>query len=255
MPDFSAVLSESTSSTSIILLLVLMWAAWLLVLAVACSFAFMMLAFADSPGSPRAVRLLIVPMFVWVVLAVVLGATLLIYRGYWQVPLAFILATSPPFMMFLCFNLFSGPGRPTPVATPTSVQPSTTPGRFVPPPVVAPAMTFPKADWQSTNVDARFEPDPIVANRILDLAQDWGKDFLQPTQPRTAALFPHLSEAEIDEYDRLARDVMKIAQDALYRNPDAQEAVCSNAVRRKHSWVNDENLGRLFSQGKWFANK
>lgn len=249
MTSIPSSLPGSSLSSSMIVLIVLMWVAWVLVLAVAGFFAFMMLAFADSPGSAGAVKLMIIPMFVWCVLAVVVGAALLISRGYWQVPLAFVLAISPPFMMFLGFNLFSSSGRSTPVVIPANVQPATTPGRFAPPKVVAPTMNFPQTHA------SRFEIDPEIANRILDLAQDWGEDFMQPTQPRSASLYPNLSDAERAEYDRLARDVIRTAHDVLYRNPDAGEWAMARAVRKEHAWVSDENMGRLFTQGKWFANK
>ena len=95
----------TTYNPTIVVLSVLMWIAWIGITLVADFLAFMMFAFADSPGSAQSAKLLIAPTFLWFAIAFVAGVVLLTWRGPWQIPLAFILAISPPFMVLLGYNV------------------------------------------------------------------------------------------------------------------------------------------------------
>jgi hypothetical protein len=86
-----------------------------------------MFAFADSPGSAGAAKLMIGPMFVWFFVTFFAGIALLIFRRWWGIALAFALAVSPPFLAFAGYNLLSGvnvspsTATPSPPAIPMSV--------------------------------------------------------------------------------------------------------------------------------------
>jgi hypothetical protein len=95
----------SVYNPTLVVLTVLMWIAWLGITLVADFFAFMMFAFADSPGSAASAKLMIVPTFLWFGFTLVAGVVLLVWRGPWQIPLAFLLAISPPFMVFAGYNV------------------------------------------------------------------------------------------------------------------------------------------------------
>lgn len=143
---------QSTPSGVSFVLILLMWVAWLAVLLVADLFAFLMFAFADSPGSATSAKLMIVPVFCWFVITFVAGGLLLIFKGPWQIPLAFVLAISPPFLVFLGYNLLSGvTARPTPIMPATVVTTTYTPPAMqTPPGRFAPTFTPPQQpDWRA----------------------------------------------------------------------------------------------------------
>ena len=106
---------------------VLIWIAWVGVTAVADFLGFLMFAFADSPSSASAAKLMIVPVFIWFGVTFVAGIILLIFRGWWQIALAFALAVSPPFLVFVGYNLLSGAGN---VSSGGNVQPAAPPVRI-----------------------------------------------------------------------------------------------------------------------------
>jgi hypothetical protein len=156
MTPITQVPAATTTSGISIALIVLMWVAWVGVLLVADLMAFMMFAFADSPGAGKAAQAMIVPIFGWFLVTFVAGIVLLIFRGWWQVPLAFVLAVSPPFMVFAGYNLLMGKSTAMP-ATP-AVQMQTPPGGFTPTltstptsiPTYKPNFTMPKQpDWRA----------------------------------------------------------------------------------------------------------
>jgi hypothetical protein len=130
-------------------LTIVMWIAWLGVIVVADFLGFLMFAFADSPGAGKAAQMMIAPAFVWFAITFVAGVALLLFRRWWTIALAFVLAISPPFVIFAGYNLFDGVGGPSsgggggvtvnPAAsTPTSPPPVDAripPGGFKPPPM------------------------------------------------------------------------------------------------------------------------
>src|SRR5688572_5209453 len=137
--------SQTPGARTPVALLVLMWLAWLGVVALADLMGFLMFAFADSPGSARSTQLMIVPVFVWFGVTFVAGVILLSLRRWWQILLAFALAASPPFVVFAGYNVLAGSPRvadvntatPTPPARPTAVprggfKPTFTPPRQQP---------------------------------------------------------------------------------------------------------------------------
>lgn len=99
------------------------------------------------------------------------------------------------------------------------------------------------------------EIDPTIANKVLEMAQEWGEHWLRPTQPRAAKLYPSLTPAQLDEYDRMARDAMSIGHAVLRGSPYGAIDGCEQAVRAKFPWVNDQNLKRIYSQGQYYADK
>lgn len=137
----------SSSGTTIVALTILMWIAWIGVILVADFLAFMMFAFADSPGSANAVKMMIGPVFAWFVITFLAGLFLLIFKGWWQVPLAFVLAISPPFVVGMGYSLFSGTTQASaPAIPPTPAVQATVPqGGFRPtvPTVVQPDFRSP----------------------------------------------------------------------------------------------------------------
>jgi hypothetical protein len=94
-----------------------------------------------------------------------------------------------------------------------------------------------------------------TANTALRLAMAWGADFMKPTQARMKAKHPKLSKRELDEYDALAQAAMTLAHQHVYDQPDGNYEQYAAVVRGQFAWVSDDNLGRLHSQGVYYAHK
>lgn len=97
--------------------------------------------------------------------------------------------------------------------------------------------------------------DPEIANKALQLAQEWGEEFMKPTQPRLAALYPKLTKKQLNDYDALAREAMRAAHGFTYDHPECEVHACEEAVLAKCPWVSGENIGRLYTQGMYYAHK
>lgn len=133
-------------------LIALMWIAWVIVIFVADFLAFMMFAFADSPGGADAAKRMIVPIFIWFAITFVAGIVLLASRGAWQIALAFVLAISPPFVVFLGYNLLGADAtRANPNTPPAPPATQAPPGQFRPSPTSLPV----QPDFQKTIRDAQ----------------------------------------------------------------------------------------------------
>jgi hypothetical protein len=147
-------------------LMIAIWVVWLGVTLVADFLAFLMFAFADSPGSAGAAQAMVVPTFAWFAFTFVAGAVLLFLRRWWGIAIAFVLAISPPFMVFAGYNLLdssssgsgvrSSAGPPSTMPAPPVQLP---PGGFVP----APMKVREQPDFQKTI--AKYRDAAAVATR------------------------------------------------------------------------------------------
>lgn len=97
--------------------------------------------------------------------------------------------------------------------------------------------------------------DARLANRALDLSMDWGEDFLKPTQPRMAKLYPQLTPAELDAYDALARTVTRFSNALLYDSPHTALEDFAVVIKQKFPWVTRENTSRMYGQGTYYSMK
>lgn len=163
MPMMSAATAPAGQGSNYVVLIVLMWIAWIGVIVVADFLGFMMFAFADSPSSANAAKLMIVPVFIWFGVTFVAGVFLLIFKGWWQIPLAFTLAISPPFLVFLGYNLLSGASKTT--FNPANLPPPPPAVRinqqgFVPPPTSIPAQPDFKAIIRNATSQPADEKEP-----------------------------------------------------------------------------------------------
>jgi hypothetical protein len=110
------------------------WIIWVGVTLAADFLGFLMFAFADSPGSAKTAQLMIAPFFVWIAFTFVTGVVLLVLRRISLIAVAFVLAISPPFVIFAGYNLLDGSGRTSvgPPSTQNAPIVPTPPGGFVP---------------------------------------------------------------------------------------------------------------------------
>ena len=101
-----------------------------------------------------------------------------------------------------------------------------------------------------------------ILNQGFSLALEWGQSWLEPIQERLANIYPHLTPVELDYYNSLCQEVARYGNDLIYKiglDPFKNNWKCCQlwkvAMLDKYSWVNEENLGRSFSQSCYYALK
>lgn len=99
-----------------------------------------------------------------------------------------------------------------------------------------------------------------ILNAGLNLAMEWGPDWLKPIQERLGARFPALSLAELDEANTICQAAMRCGHAAVHdyaaaTGKDVSPAEFANTVKQQYSWVDAKNLSRLHNQGMYYAWK
>ena len=99
-----------------------------------------------------------------------------------------------------------------------------------------------------------------LLNQGLRLAMEFGQNWLQPIQARLSLLHPELKPTELDRLNEICRSAMMHGHKVTYeQSAKLGKAVSiqtvAPVVRAKYSWINEENMGRLFSQGMYHAYK
>jgi hypothetical protein len=89
---------------------------------------------------------------------------------------------------------------------------------------------------------------------------EFGQDWLMPIQARLARLHPDLKPAELDRLNEICRSAMFHGHRVTYEQSVklgkavSMETVAAG-VRAAYPWISEENMGRLFSQGMYYAYK
>jgi hypothetical protein len=104
--------------------------------------------------------------------------------------------------------------------------------------------------------------DPEILNVGLDLAMEWGPNWLAAIQPRLAERHPALSAEELDAYEAACRTAMNWGHAQVPEHWHAAGGDQDNAFRRfegavreRYHWISEKNLAHLFSQGSYYAWK
>ena len=105
-------------------------------------------------------------------------------------------------------------------------------------------------------VNSRVE----VFNVGLNLAMEWGEDWLQPIQRRLHQRFASLTDAELDEANAICQEAMRFGHSTVYElaehsGKDTKYEQFVPIMTARFQWVNTDNLSRLFSQGMYYAWK
>ena len=109
-----------------------------------------------------------------------------------------------------------------------------------------------------------FRPAPPrrseLLNRGLELAMDWGENWLAPIQERLHQQYRHLSREELDELNASCQAAMKFGHATAYelvheqgKNVDEDEFTARVLV--SHPWVDAANIARLFRQSMYYVWK
>ena len=106
-----------------------------------------------------------------------------------------------------------------------------------------------------------------ISNLSVDLALAWGQDWLKPIQSRLAAKVDSLSSSDLDEYNDLSQEVLKVGfgfisttledvcdRRATIKETDLKSALI-NEMSSKFPWLSNDNLKRILSQGLYYSWK
>ena len=99
--------------------------------------------------------------------------------------------------------------------------------------------------------------DAQTLNVALDMALEFGPNWLKPTQERLRERFPAFSQAEADEYDRQCRRIMDVGH-ALGADVYSGKFTGGEAAIRllsQYPQVDERNASHLLSQGQYYAMK
>jgi hypothetical protein len=110
--------------------------------------------------------------------------------------------------------------------------------------------------------DEPVNADPEILNMGLDLAMEWGPNWLAAIQPRLAERHPELTAEELDVYETACRNAMnwghaQVPEHLQAANRDQDEAFrrFEAAARERYPWISEKNLSHLFCQGCYYAWK
>ena len=99
-----------------------------------------------------------------------------------------------------------------------------------------------------------------ILNAGLNLAMEFGQNWLQPIQERLAKKYPKLNSTKLDEYNDVCQSAMKLGHDSMFKlseNNDVETRVeeLAEIVREQYPWVTDKNISKLYSQGMYYSMK
>jgi hypothetical protein len=106
--------------------------------------------------------------------------------------------------------------------------------------------------------------DPIyneeILNAGLNLAMEWGEDWLKPIQQRLARKYPGLTEEELNSYNEICRKAMKLSHSGIEDlsnkyGIDVPYEFFVKHIQGKLPWITEKNLSRAYSQGMYYIRK
>ena len=100
----------------------------------------------------------------------------------------------------------------------------------------------------------------VLLNDGLELAMDWGENWLAPVQDRLHQLHPDLRPEELNELNAACQEAMKVGHEIAYelvreRGQNVTQGDFILSVQAKHPWINAGNGARLFNQSMYYAWK
>ena len=97
----------------------------------------------------------------------------------------------------------------------------------------------------------------------LGVATQWGPSRVTPLVDRLAAVCNSTQRTDLERYSEMAKRVEKHCYQLVQAQVDAlalpeQLAVytsCRNALMREYPWLSEENISRLLTIGRFYADK
>ena len=103
--------------------------------------------------------------------------------------------------------------------------------------------------------NGKFSDD--LLNKAFELVTEWGENFCKPINERVLRFYPQLTDAEIAELTKLAREaetfIYGLAEQELAGKITENEIV--PAACRRYRWLNDENSSRSKNIGMYYARR
>ena len=105
------------------------------------------------------------------------------------------------------------------------------------------------------------EGEEVLLNYALDIAQEWGDDWLKPIQDRLGKSYPSFTIEELENYNTIAQSAMKLGHDLVYSMAEKQgrnkisQGKWEESYLTRYPWVDKKNLSHLFSTGMYYAMK
>jgi hypothetical protein len=102
--------------------------------------------------------------------------------------------------------------------------------------------------------------DIELYNYALDLAQEWGENWMTPVNKRLKELYPILSDEKVDHISSLVDNAMKESYEICSNVLDGNSTQDSyqtflNLVKSKYNWIDDNNASRLYRIGTYYHFK
>ena len=98
--------------------------------------------------------------------------------------------------------------------------------------------------------------DAAVLNECLGFALQWGNELGQATRRQLATLHPRLADDALAACESLSRKAMLHGHRMFYAHAGPEHADRDhwrNAMHADYAWISEDNLGRIYSQGSYFA--
>ena len=100
-----------------------------------------------------------------------------------------------------------------------------------------------------------------ILNTAHDMAKEFGEQWLKPVNEQLHKRYPHLSQSELDQYNahcvlamRYGHGEMPVCWQECAGKESAAQKLFGKRMRDHYPWVSSDNIGRLFSQGYYYAS-
>ena len=102
-----------------------------------------------------------------------------------------------------------------------------------------------------------------IANYGLSFSMEFGQNWLKPINERLSEKYPELLPVELEQYNKLCKEVNTYANDFIRNNPTKQNEKLiflpfekfKKVIHKKYVWINEDNLKQLYSQSCYYAWK
>ncbi len=102
-----------------------------------------------------------------------------------------------------------------------------------------------------------------IANYGLKLSMECGENWLKPIHERFNKKYPQLLPIELEQYNKLCKEVNTYANDFILKNPvKINEKLTflpfkdfKQEILKKYTWISEDNLKHLYSQSCYYAWK
>jgi len=101
--------------------------------------------------------------------------------------------------------------------------------------------------------------EDAILNYALELAQEWGEDWLMPIQERLGKAYPSFTRQELDRYNTIAQEAMFFGHNLVYKakedGNDITKSEWQTVFLSRYPWVDKRNLSHLYSTGSYYTWK